>query len=171
MPENIKRSDRILAELKRRRLENDIVDVEEKCVKLVIFSLNDMYYAFPGSDVKEILTFEEIYPVPGCPDFILGIINVRGTVQSVLSLRRIMGFPDPEADHHSRIILAGKGEICSGILVDSVDHVEDVPERQINPPITAVEKTVKEFITGQTQYDQKDITLLDVKKIFSHLLS
>lgn len=88
----IEKSDRILAEVKRRKSQEKIVDVDEEKVKLVIFSLLSDYYAFHGSDVKEILPLGKITYVPGSPDFILGIINVRGDIESILNIHNFWGY-------------------------------------------------------------------------------
>ena len=76
--------------------QNNVIRVEEEKIKLVIFSLRGDYYAFYGKQVKEILRFREITYVPGCPDYIMGIINVRGDIESVLNLHLMMGIPETE---------------------------------------------------------------------------
>jgi purine-binding chemotaxis protein CheW len=159
----------ILAEAKRRRNEAVILDVEEKKVKLVVFSLLGDSYAFPGKDIREILRFEKITYVPGSPRILLGIINVRGDIESVLNLHRLLGLPDSKTGVDSRIVIAGNQEVRSGILVDSVEDVTDVYESAIQPPIATFDKSIKEFVVGVTDYRGRNVTILGVGNILGKL--
>ncbi len=171
MPQKIdkEKSARIATAIKRRQHQANHIEVEAEKVKLVIFSLASHCYAFQGSDIKEILPFQTIHFVPGCPDFILGIINVRGDIESVLNLHKILGFAATEPNHRSRIIIGAKNGIRSGILVDAVDHVIDVPVNRIHPPIATLDKAIRAFVSGETTYDNENITILDINPIFGKL--
>lgn len=172
MPTKIdkKKSDRILAEVKQRKGKETIVDVEEEKVKLVVFCLLDDYYAFDALDVKEVLPVGKITYVPGSPDFILGIINVRGDIESVLNIHKFLELPKGKTNKNSRIAIAVKGDVQSGILLDSVVDVIDVPKSSIKPPISTLSKSIREFIAGETTYNNKNTTLLDVGKIFGKII-
>ncbi|MCP4109942.1 MAG: purine-binding chemotaxis protein CheW [Desulfobacteraceae bacterium] len=172
MPTNTdkNKSERILAEVKNIRENNKIIEVEEEKTELVIFSLDNNYYAFNGEDIKEILPYEEITYVPGCPDFIIGIINVRGDIESVLNIHVLMGLPETKSPKNSRIIIAFKKNIRSGILVDSVEDVIEVPTNLIKRPISTLDKAVREFaVGGETIYGRKYVTILDIGKIFGKI--
>jgi purine-binding chemotaxis protein CheW len=166
----VSKSDHILAEVKRRKAQKDTVDVEEEKAELVIFTLNEDYYAFYGIDVKEILPYEETTYVPGCPEFIMGIINVRGDIESVLNLHKLMMLKDPGIAKKSRIIIAEKEDIRSGIMVDSVEDVISVPVSALKRPIATLDKAVKEFtVGGETIYHSQYVTILDIGKIFGKI--
>ncbi len=160
------KSDIILEELKRRRGEERVVDVEEATVKLVIFSLLSDYYAFYGSDVKEILPLLDTYYVPGSPHFIVGVVNVRGDIESVISINTFLGLKDGSKTPQGRIILASGEGIRSGILVDSIVDVVDVPVSGISPPLPTLDKTGKELVAGEIHYRDRNVTLLDLARIF-----
>ena len=164
----VNKSALILEELKRRR-QGKVVDVEEEKVKLVVFSLFDDCFAFYGSEIKEILPLQNIYYVPGAPDFIMGVINNRGDVESVINTNKFLGFPDPETSPQSRIAIAEGAGIRSGILVDSIMDVIDVPKSSIRPPISTIEEGKREFVTGEMAYGNKNVTVLSVGKIFEKL--
>lgn len=165
-----KKTERILAEIKARRERDDVIRMEEEKVKLVICSLGGTYYAFYGSDIREILRHETIAFVPGCPDYIMGIINVRGDIESVVELHRLIGLKRPEITRHSRIVIAARGESRTGILVDAVADVLDVPASRIQPPISNLPDAVKPFAAGgEKLYEDHYVTLLDVGKIFNEL--
>ena len=159
----------MLAEAGRRREEARIVEVEEARVKLVIFLLCSEYYAFSGKDIREILRFEKITYVPGSSQVILGIINVRGDIESVLNIHWLLGLPDLEPTARSRIVIATNGEIRSGILVDSVEDVTDIPVGSIQPPLATMEKSIKEFVVGVTDYRGRNVTVLGLENILDKL--
>jgi len=164
------RSDRILSEARRRKAEDRIVGSEAETVDLVIFSLNGDLYAFDGGDVRELLPYETVAFVPGCPDAIEGIVNVRGDIESVLDLHRILGLAPSEPTRSARIVMAVRDGIRSGIRVDSVVDVvsvaADLPER----PLSTLDRTVREFaVGGETLYEGRYVILLDVGKIFNRI--
>lgn len=161
--------ERLLAEAKTRREEARVVEVEEERIKLVIFSLAGESYAFPGTEIREILRFEKITFVPGSPQIILGIINIRGDIESVLNIHQLLGLPDSEPTANSRIAIATSAGIRSGILMDSVEDVTDVPLSSIEPPLATFDKSVKEFVVGVTQYGGRNVTLLSVGTLLGKL--
>ena len=170
MPDEKRKSDIILEEVIKRRDREKIVDVEEERTKIVIFSLVQDYYGFYGDDVKEILPLVNIYYVPGSPDFILGVVNIRGDIESVLNINKFLGLPDSKQTKHSRIAVAAKNNMRSGILVDSIVDVIDVPVSSIKPPLSTLNSSIKDFVSGEMLYENKNVTLLDVEKIFGKII-
>lgn len=164
-----KKNQRILEEAKKRREKKKNVDVEEEKIKVVIFSLADKFCAFYGSDVKSILPYEEITYVPGCREFIMGIINVRGDIESVLNIHMFLDLPETEPASDSRLIIAAKENIRSAIFVDTVKDVIDIPKSAIKPPISTLGMAVREFVAGEFDYYGKNVTILDVGKIFGKI--
>ncbi len=100
------KSDLILEELRKRKAQKAVVDVEEKKMKVVIFHLRGDLFAFPGENVKEILPLTGIYPVPGAPDFIPGVINNRGEIDSVVTINGFLGLSESERSPSCRIAVA-----------------------------------------------------------------
>lgn len=163
------KSDLILEELRRRKEKARTIDVEEKKVKVVLFSLHDGLYALYGEHIKEILPLMTIYYVPGSPDFIPGVINNRGEIESVVSINKFLGLPDSKNGQNRRIALAEKDEIRSGILVDSIEEVLDIPVNSITPPLDTLSQSLKEFVAGEFIHRDAHVTILDVGKIFARL--
>lgn len=154
-----------LAEAERLREEAGIIHVEEEWVKLVIFLLGADLYAFYGKDIKEILRFETPTYVPGSPPIILGIINVRGDIESVLSVRRVLGLSESHPTARSRILLAAADGIRSGILVDEVQDVTDVPVGSIRPAGNSLDTSLEDLVVGITLYEGRDVTVLGVGRL------
>lgn len=163
-------SERILEQVRRRREEAKIVDVDEERVKLVTFTLGGNHYAFPGADIKEILPLMKIAYVPGTPESILGIINVRGDIESVLSGCRVLGLPLSEPTSRSRIVIAESNGVRSGILVDSVEDVSDFPSSSIQPPIPTLDTSIRDYVTGEMSQSGKTTTVLSVERILNGII-
>lgn len=159
----------ILEELKRRRASEQIVDVDEAQIKLVIFALLDELYAFPGTDVREILPLGKISYVPGAPEYVLGVINVRGDIESVITIHRFLDLPEGRRTPKSRIVLAAKDGVRSGVLVDSIEDVVDVPASRVTPPLSILDDARKELVTGAIEYRNRNVTLLDIGKVFAKI--
>lgn len=160
------KSDRILSELKLLRESRTITDVDEPMVKVVVFSLAGGLYAFPGSNVLEILPAEGISPIPGTPECIPGLITVRGDIESVIDLRRVLELPaDTEAQ--GQILLATGGDVRSGVLIDGVEDVVDIPRDSILPPPRTMDRQLREFVAGELERDGRSVTLLDPAGVFA----
>jgi len=160
------KSDRILSEIKLLRESRKITDVDEPLVKVVVFSLAGELYAFPGRDVLEILPAEGISPIPGTPDCIPGLITVRGDIESVIDLRKALELP-ARGDAPGQILLVTGGAVRSGVLIDAVEDVVDVPGCSILAPPQNLDRGVREFVAGELEQEGRSVTLLDPAGIFA----
>lgn len=159
-------SDRILSEIRLLREREKIQDVDEPVEKFVIFSLSGSLYGLPGRDVLEILPEEKIHPIPGTPPCIPGLITVRGEIESVLDLRAVLGLPS-RGEGERLILLASSGSIRSGILIDTVEDVADVPRSSILPAPSTLGNDVRDYVCGQLQRSDGNVALLDLAGIFA----
>ena len=164
-----KKSQEILEIIETKQNETALADVDMVSVKLVIFTLPNGYYAFEGESVKEILPAGKINEVPGVPDFILGVINVRGDIESVIDINGFLGLPEQEKSSSKNIIIAEGAGVKSGILVNSVEDVMDFPEDSIQPPLASLNDKIKQFVIGETEYKDLSVTILNTKKIFKNI--
>lgn len=160
------KSERILRMIKKIRQEEAVVDVNVKTEKLVIFSLAGDLFAFNGQHVKEILISQEISFVPGSPDFLLGVMNVRGDIESVASLASILGIPPERKSSRNRILIAEANEVRSGILVEKVEDVVDVPVDSIKSPLATMNGPITKYLAGETEYRGRNVIVLDLQKVF-----
>ncbi len=152
----------------RRSAQEAVVDVEEESTKLVVFTLRSQRYAFVGSSVTEVLGPRKIFAVPGCPASLIGVINVRGEIESVIRLHELLGVA-PDAARTDTPILLGRGRsIRSGILVDNVLDVIDVPLSNILPPPPTLPEHLKGLVTGAIEQEGTSVTLLDMESVLSH---
>lgn len=99
--------------------------------QLVLFSLGKETYAFPITDIKEIVRFQEISRVPETPDYIEGMINLRGKVITVIHLGKLLDCPVSAGLEDSMIMVEKDSDI--GFLVDEVNEIRTVEEEDMLP--------------------------------------
>ena len=162
------KSEQIMDELKKRQRTKEVVDVEEERVKVVIFVCGENRYAFYGADIREILPTSDISWVPCLPDYIPGLINVRGDIESVIDIRHFLG--EEKVDHGKQLIaMAVRGEFKSGVMIDSIEDVVDIPRSTILPPLTTLNGAVRDLVLGEIEYGREIVTLLDIEKLANQI--
>jgi len=157
--------DQILA--KRQTASKQVVDVNEPMIKLVVFALGDDWFAFYGERIKEILTRSTIFFVPGCPGSLEGVINVRGDIESVIRLNELLQVPLPEAGTPSAILLGCGGSMNSGIRVDRVVDLIDIPLGSVQPPPVNLPDQIRPFVSGLLSFKGRPVSVLDLEQIFT----
>lgn len=135
--------------------------------QVVSFILHGEEYAVEITKVKEIILHDGVTKVPQMPDFIEGIINLRGTVIPVIDLRKRFGLPCPVSDDHTRIVVTRMEERIVSLIVDSVSQVLKIPQSSIQPPPDTIAGLAGEYLTGIGKVDDRLIILLDIEKIMS----
>ncbi len=135
------------------------------------FRLEDEIFALDVAQVREVLDMSPITKVPGTPDFMRGVINVRGSVVPVMDLRLKFGMSRTENSLDTRIIvmeISMDGEVTVlGTLADSVNEVIDLDPSQIEPPPNIGMRWRTEFIRGIGKRNDRFIILLDIDRVFS----
>ena len=117
--------------------------------------------------VQEIVTVPEITRVPDTPDFLEGIINLRGKIVSVIDLRKRLKVNGAEKNKKNRILVTEiKGRVV-GLIVDEVSEVLRLNPDNIEPPPEMVNSAGSEYITGVGKLEDKIILLLDLAKVLS----
>jgi purine-binding chemotaxis protein CheW len=133
----------------------------------VTFFLDNEKYGIKVMQVQEVLRLTEIAPVPGAPHYVLGIINLRGNVVTVIDSRKRFGLPDKEPDDATRIVIIEAGDNVVGILVDSVAEVVDLRASEIeSAPNVGTDESSK-YIQGVSSQDKELLILVDVDKLLS----
>lgn len=151
---------------RRREAQQDIVNVDEPTVKLVIFALGNDWFAFHGTHISEILAHADVFFVPGCPPSLEGVINVRGNIASVIRLNTMLHLADGEASHSSILLGRGAG-IDSGIRVDRIIDVVDVPQNSIQPPPATLPDHLRPLTLGALRFQEQPVTVLDLDALFA----
>ena len=136
-------------------------------LRWVTFRLENEKYGINVMQVQEVLRVTEIAPVPGAPNYVLGIINLRGNVVTVIDTRSRFGLMSTEMDDSTRIVIIEAEEQVVGILVDSVAEVVDLKASEIETaPNVGTEDSAK-FIQGVASHDNELLILVDLNKLLS----
>jgi purine-binding chemotaxis protein CheW len=133
----------------------------------VTFCLGSETYGIDVMQVREVLRSTEISPVPGAPGYMLGIINLRGNVVSIIDTRSRFGLPSQEADDASRILILEAGDHAIGFLVDSVSEVAELRASEIESAPDTGSGDAARFIFGLSNRKQGLLILVDASKLLS----
>jgi purine-binding chemotaxis protein CheW len=139
---------------------------EDPVLQWVTYQLEDEVYGINVMQVQEVLRLTEIAPVPGAPPYVLGIINLRGNVVTVIDGRARFGLPLKEATDESRIIVAEVAGHVIGMLVDSVTEVVYLQQSDIDTAPNISDDSSR-FIQGVSKRDRYLLILVDVNKLLS----
>jgi len=143
------------------RINNNATDSNDEVLQWVTYRLGEETYGI------EVLRYTEIAPVPGAPDYVLGIINLRGNVVTVIDTRARFGLPPTEITDNTRIVIIESDEQVVGILVDSVAEVVYLKSSEIDSaPNVGTEESAK-FIQGVSNRDGELLILVDLNKLLS----
>ena len=147
-------------------MSND--DIESGDVlQLVTFSLGNEEFSVDILKVQEIIRLMELTRVPKAPEFIEGVINLRGKVIPVMDLRKRFSMPEAEDSSEARIIVVELHNSTVGFRVDGVSEVLRLPADTVEPPPTMVCGVETEYIKGVGKLDDRLIILLDVEKVLT----
>lgn len=136
-------------------------------LQLVGFLIGSEEFAVDILKVQEINRITQITKVPNSPEFIEGVINLRGKVIPILDLRIRMGMAKREHDSRTRIIVVEVEQKTIGFIVDEVTEVLRIPKNVIENPPDLVSNSKSEFITGVGKLEDRLLILLDLDKIIS----
>lgn len=138
-----------------------------KVTQIVSFRLANEEYGVDIMRVQEIILPGQITKMPEVPDFICGLINLRGHVIPIVDLRKRFELPAAEQTEHTRIIVVNLGNKTIGMVVDAVSEVLRINEDQIDPPPSSVAGIDHAYITGLVKMDEKLLILLNIEDILS----
>lgn len=139
---------------------------EDPVLQWVTYKLEEEVYGINVMQVQEVLRLTEIAPVPGAPSYVLGIINLRGNVVTVIDSRARFGLPVREPTEESRIIITEVGGHVIGMLVDSVAEVVYLHQSDIDTAPNVSDDSSR-FIQGVCKRDDYLLILVDVNKLLS----
>lgn len=133
--------------------------------QLVVFSLADETYGIDISVVNEIIRMQSITQVPRTPEFVEGVINLRGRIVPVIDLRKRFGLEVSEETQASRIMVVELEGIIMGMIVDAVSEVLRLPKDSIEPTPPMVSGVDAAYLRGVGKWDDRLIILLDIDKV------
>jgi len=140
-------------------------ELKEKNLQLVVFRLDREWYGLEISKVKEVIRAGKITYLPSSPEYIAGIVSLRGNILSVTDLKTIFSLPHGEPTDKARIIAIESGVLETGFWVDEVVESIDVPVSKIEPALLSIPADGAKYIVGQCKVTDKLIAIINVEKV------
>lgn len=120
-------------------------------LEVIEFVLGNESYALELKYVREVYPVKEITPLPGVPSFVLGILNIRRKILSVISLKKVLGLPESEKQHFSKIIILYLEEMEFGIGVEAIMGIRSIPLSEIQYNVTSFNGDGQKYLKGITK--------------------
>ena len=133
--------------------------------KFLTFSLGDEEYGIAIRNVTEIIGIQNVTDLPDMPDYIKGVINLRGKVIPVIDVRLRFDLKEREYDERTCIIVVSINEMAVGLIVDSVSEVIDIPANDIEPSPKVKKGESSRFIQGLGKVNDEVKILLDIQNM------
>lgn len=135
--------------------------------QLVVFDLATEAYGVDIGAVREIIRMQDITKVPRCPEFVEGIINLRGSVIPVVDLRKRFSLTVSEQSKDNRIVVVDIVGRDIGVIVDAVNEVLRIQGDSVAPPSSVITTTDSAYLLGIAKLESRLIILLDLEKVLS----
>lgn len=142
--------------------------MSQKEIKVLIFNINNQYYATDIMEVERILGYEVPTQLPDSPEFVEGVINYEGSILPIMSLARKFNIPYSEAKEETKIIVAKQEKNKIGIIVDVVSEVCDIKVENIEEAPEIVAGISRRYIKGLIKRNGKIITFLNLGTILTN---
>jgi purine-binding chemotaxis protein CheW len=134
---------------------------------IVGFQVGRETYGVPITSLHEIVRVPEITAVPDAPDYLEGVINLRGKIVSVMDLRKRFGVKQSEIKKGNRILVVEHANKLAGLIVDSASEVVKIPHEDIETPPAAFQEGGLNCVTGLGKVKGRLIVLLDMNKLLA----
>ena len=158
-------------EVLRRRAESlATVTTEEdasESTSLLLFRIADEWYAGSAADVRELFQDYVVTPMPCVPEFILGVVNVRGEILSVTDPGRMMHLGSKSSDGPSAApaVVIFNDQVATALLVDEIGDIVEVANDTIEPPVSIIDREQAEFVAGSVYANGRMVGLLSVDRM------
>lgn len=137
-------------------------------LQLVTFGIDHEEFGVEILKVQEIIRSVDITRVPKAPDFVEGVINLRGHVIPIIDMRKRFGLPPREPDHRTRIIVVEITGRIVGFMVDSVSEVLRIPSATVEPPPDMIAGVDSRYLNGVGKLADRLLILIDLEKVLSN---
>ena len=131
----------------------------------IVFKVAGAEYAIPADLVLQMESYTGATRVPGSPDYVVGIVQIRGKVIPVVDLRLRFGLPQIESTLDSRIVVGKDGDRAVGLLVDSAREVLKISASEVSDPPTMVTDQAEGFVKAVARPGKRMLMLIDFQKV------
>ncbi|KGN03445.1 chemotaxis protein CheW [Clostridium novyi A str. 4570] len=141
--------------------------MENKEIKVLIFKINNQYYATDIKEVERILGYEVPTNLPDSPEFIEGVINHEGNILPVMSIAKKFNIQESDNKKNAKIVVIKEVQNKIGVIVDVVSEVRNIYLKDIEQPPEIISEVSKRYIEGLIKLENKIIIFLNLGKILT----
>ena len=135
--------------------------------QLLVFNLNNEEFGVDISHVDSIIPPKEIVKVPNTPDYIEGLLSLRGKVYTIFNLRKKFHLPTIDINENTKIVIVNANSLVLGFIVDEVKEILKIDDESINENSGTVASLSKKFLAGAVKVDERIILILDLDQTLS----
>jgi len=137
--------------------------------ELIVFKIGEMEFCVDIIQVREIRGWTPATPVPHSPEFMIGVINLRGTVLPVIDLPSRLGHGKSEPSQRHAVIVVQEQDRMTGLLVDMVSDIISVEQKEIHPTPDVSSAIARSFVSGIVTLEGRMISLLSLEDVLPNL--
>jgi purine-binding chemotaxis protein CheW len=165
-------------EVLRQRAESLALEqddqLDEQRHGILLFALGDEWYGVRIAQVREIYNEYVITSVPCVPDYINGVINIRGEIVSVTDMRAMMGLGRTEAigvDGQLPVIVVCDETVCTALVVDAIGDIAEVSAEAMEPPLAILDRAQADFVSGTFYVAGQLVALVNLTRVLAPVVS
>jgi purine-binding chemotaxis protein CheW len=158
------KSRRILKQRAEILAREEAEKADEDSIKVVEFLLANEHYGIESHFIGEVYPLKDYTPLPGVPSFVLGLVNVRGRILSVIDIKKFFDLPEKGLSDLNKIIIVKDEKMEFGILADAILGVRNIAVSEIGPSLPTLTGIREEFLQGITG---KRMVILDAARILA----
>ncbi len=143
------------------------VSTKEDSVQLILISIGSAFYAIDIMKIVEIVKYMPVTPVPKAPEFMEGVIDLRGDIIPVIDMRKRFEIPAGTAQNKTRIVIIKVIDKVAGLIVDGVREVLRVPAEKVLPPPRIVQGIESEYLSSVVSDRGRIILVLNLDRILT----
>lgn len=136
----------------------------------LIFSVQEMVFAFPAQDIEEVVRNVHITYIPGCHESVLGVVHLRGALDSVLDVGRLLGLQPVKPSRESRILVTRDKAMRTGLLVDRVQDFIALPKEALSEDVHSLPEHIRPFASGYLSLDSQQAILLSLGSMWESVV-
>ena len=136
----------------------------EEYIEVLAFLLAHETYAIETQFIREVYPLTDLTPLPCTPDYIFGIINIRGQILTILDMKKFFDLPEKGLTNLNRVIVVEEQGLALGILADEIIGIRNIPKSGLNPPLPTMTGIHAGYIKGVTG---EGIILLDMERFLN----
>lgn len=139
-------------------------EAADAAIEVIEFFLAHERYAVESKYVREVYPLEELTPLPCTPAFVLGIVNVRGEIISVIDIKKFFDLPEKGLTDLNKVIVLESEDMVFGIVADVISGVRRIPRASIQPSLPTLTGIREDYLLGVTE---KRVVILGAEKLLN----